>query len=234
MLISSIEIYGLPFVCLLRSSSLAQPAVKSNNLWPPETAPIIISVFRLILASNSPRRRELLRNAGFQFDVRPSGIEENRLPGESPEDFARRLARDKAQDVARQSAPGSLVLGADTVVAINGEILEKPVDAADAARMLRMLSGQTHRVITGVCLVRVPEAVLAWTHETTLVTFRNLTEEEIGSYIESGEPFDKAGGYAIQGLASRFVPRIEGCYFNVVGLPIPLVYEILRSIGLKE
>ena len=234
MLISSIEIYGLPFVCLLRSSSLAQPAVKSNNLWPPETAPIIISVFRLILASNSPRRRELLRNAGFQFDVRPSGIEENRLPGESPEDFARRLARDKARDVARQSAPGSLVLGADTVVAINGEILEKPVDAADAARMLRMLSGQTHRVITGVCLVRVPEAVLAWTHETTLVTFRNLTEEEIGSYIESGEPFDKAGGYAIQGLASRFVPRIEGCYFNVVGLPIPLVYEILRSIGLKE
>lgn len=191
-------------------------------------------MFRLILASNSPRRRELLRNAGFQFDVRPSGIEENRLPGESPEDFARRLARDKARDVARQSAPGSLVLGADTVVAINGEILEKPVDAADAARMLRMLSGQTHRVITGVCLVRVPEAVLAWTHETTLVTFRNLTEEEIGSYIESGEPFDKAGGYAIQGLASRFVPRIEGCYFNVVGLPIPLVYEILRSIGLKE
>ena len=234
MLISSIEIYGLPFVCLLRSSSLAQPAVKSNNLWPPETAPIIISVFRLILASNSPRRRELLRNAGFQFDVRPSGIEENRLPGESPEDFARRLARDKARDVARKSAPGSLVLGADTVVAINGEILEKPVDAADAARMLRMLSGQTHRVITGVCLVRVPEAVLAWTHETTLVTFRNLTEEEIGSYIESGEPFDKAGGYGIQGLASRFVPRIEGCYFNVVGLPIPLVYEILRSIGLKE
>ena len=234
MLISSIEIYGLPFVCLLRSSSLAQPAVKSNNLWPPETAPIIISVFRLILASNSPRRRELLRNAGFKFDVRPSGIEENRLPGESPEDFARRLARDKARDVARKSAPGSLVLGADTVVAINGEILEKPVDAADAARMLRMLSGQTHRVITGVCLVRVPEAVLAWTHETTLVTFRNLTEEEIGSYIESGEPFDKAGGYAIQGLASRFVPRIEGCYFNVVGLPIPLVYEILRSIGLKE
>jgi nucleoside triphosphate pyrophosphatase len=191
-------------------------------------------VIRLILASNSPRRRELLRNAGFQFDVRPSGIEENRLPGESPENFARRLARDKALDVARQSNPASLVLGADTVVAINGEILGKPVDAADAARMLRMLSGHTHRVITGVCLVRAQEAVLAWTHETTLVTFRTLTEEEIGSYVESGEPFDKAGGYAIQGLASRFVPRIEGCYFNVVGLPIPLVYEMVRSIGLKE
>jgi septum formation protein len=191
-------------------------------------------VIRLILASNSPRRRELLRNAGFQFDVRPSGIEENRLPGESPEDFARRLARDKALDVARQSNPASLVLGADTVVAINGEILEKPVDANDARRMLRTLSGHTHRVITGVCLVRAPEAVLAWSHETTLVTFRTLTEEEIGSYVESGEPFDKAGGYGIQGLASRFVPRIEGCYFNVVGLPIPLVYEMVKSVNLKE
>jgi septum formation protein len=187
-------------------------------------------VIRLILASNSPRRRDLLRSAGFQFDVRPSGIEENRLPGESPEDFARRLARDKALDVARKSSPGSLVLGADTVVAINGEILEKPADAADAARMLRMLSGHTHRVITGVCLVRAPRAVLAWAHETTHVTFSNLTEDEIGSYVESGEPFDKAGGYGIQGLASRFVPRIEGCYFNVVGLPIPLVYEILKNL----
>ena len=188
-------------------------------------------MIRLILASNSPRRRELLQNAGFQFDVRPSGIEETRLPGETAEDFARRLARDKALDVARQSDAGSFVLGADTVVAINGEILEKPVDAADAARMLRTLSGQTHRVVTGVCLVRAPENVLAWTHETTSVSFRNLTEEEIGSYVESGEPFDKAGGYAIQGLASRFIPRIEGCYFNVVGLPIPLVYEIVKDLS---
>jgi septum formation protein len=187
-------------------------------------------VIPLILASNSPRRRELLHNAGFQFDVRPSGIEETRLPGEPPEEFARRLARDKALDVARQSAAGGYVLGADTVVAINGEILEKPADAADAARMLRTLSGRTHRVITGVCLVRAPESVLAWTHETTLVTFRNLSADEIDSYVESGEPFDKAGGYAIQGLASRFVPRIEGCYFNVVGLPIPLVYEIVKNI----
>lgn len=187
-------------------------------------------MIRLILASNSPRRRELLQNAGFQFDVRPSGIEETRLPSEPAEDFARRLARDKALDVARQSDAGSFVLGADTIVAINGEILEKPVDATDAARMLRTLSGRTHRVITGVCLVCAPQAVLAWAHETTSVSFRSLTEEEIGSYVASGEPFDKAGGYAIQGLASRFIPRIEGCYFNVVGLPIPLVYEIVKSI----
>ncbi len=187
-------------------------------------------VMRLILASNSPRRRELLQNAGFEFDVRPSGIEETRLPGESPEDFARRLARDKALDVARQSNPGSLVLGADTIVTLNGEILEKPADAADAARMLRTLSGRTHRVITGVCLVRAPETVLAWRHESTSVTFKNLAADEIDSYVASGEPFDKAGGYAIQGLASRFVPRIEGCYFNVVGLPVPLVYEILKSV----
>ena len=187
-------------------------------------------MIRLILASNSPRRRELLQNAGFEFEVRPSGIEETRLPGESPEDFTRRLALDKALDVARQASTGSLVLGADTVVAINGEILEKPADAEDAARMLRTLSGRTHRVITGVCLVRAPENVLACKHETTSVTFRSLTEDEIGSYVSSGEPFDKAGGYAIQGLASRFVTRIEGCYFNVVGLPIPLVYEMVKNL----
>lgn len=190
-------------------------------------------MIRLILASNSPRRRELLRNAGFEFDVRPSGIQESRLPEESPEAFTRRLARDKALDVARQSEAGSLVLGADTVVAVDGEILEKPVDAVDAARMLRTLSGRTHRVITAVCLIRAPERVLAWRHETTSVTFRKLTNEEIENYVASGEPFDKAGGYAIQGLASRFVPRIEGCYFNVVGLPVPLVDEIVTSIAIK-
>ncbi len=190
-------------------------------------------MIRLILASNSPRRRELLERAGFEFDVQPSEIEEIPLPDETPEEYARRVSRDKALKVASLSGPGSMVLGADTVVALNGEILEKPLDAPDASRMLHMLSGCTHRVITGVCLVRAPETVLAWTHETTAVTFRNLTEEEIGSYVASGEPFDKAGGYAIQGLASRFVTRIEGCYFNVVGLPIPRVYEIVKSISEK-
>jgi len=188
-------------------------------------------VIPFILASNSPRRRELLRNAGFQFEVRPTGIEEARLPDESPEDFARRLARDKALDVARQSEAGRLVLGADTVVSVNGDILEKPVDAADAARMLRKLSGRIHRVITAVCLVRAPESVLAWRNETTSVTFRKLIKEEIEAYVASGEPFGKAGGYAIQGLASCFVPRIEGCYFNVVGLPIPMVYEMMKTFA---
>src|SRR5690242_7409014 len=188
-------------------------------------------VIPFILASNSPRRRELLRNAGFQFEVRPTGIEEARLPDELPEDFARRLARDKALDVARQSEAGRLVLGADTVVSVNGDILQKPVDAADAARMLRKLSGRVHRVITAVCLVRAPESVLAWRNETTSVTFRKLIKEEIEAYVASGEPFDKAGGYAIQGLASCFVPRIEGCYFNVVGLPIPMVYEMVKTFA---
>jgi septum formation protein len=126
---------------------------------------------------------------------------------------------------------GRLVLGADTVVSVNGDILQKPVDAADAARMLRKLSGRVHRVITAVCLVRAPESVLAWRNETTSVTFRKLIKEEIEAYVASGEPFDKAGGYAIQGLASCFVPRIEGCYFNVVGLPIPMVYEMVKTFA---
>ena len=194
----------------------------------------MISVMRLILASSSPRRRELLQRAGFQFDAQPSHIEEIPLRGEKAEEFARRIARDKALAVAASADAGALVLGADTVVASNGEILGKPASPADAERMLRMLSGITHRVMTGVCVVRAPRTVEAWTHETTFVTFRKLDPEEITSYVASGEPFDKAGGYAIQGLASRFISRIEGCYFNVVGLPIPLVYEIVKSISWRE
>jgi nucleoside triphosphate pyrophosphatase len=189
---------------------------------------------RLILASKSPRRQELLATAGFEFDVQPSHIEEIPLPGEQAEEFARRIARDKALAIAASAAPGTLILGADTVVARNGEILGKPADPADAERMLRILSGATHRVMTGICVVRAPQTVEAWTHETTFVTFRELDTEEIAGYVASGEPFDKAGGYAIQGLASRFVTRIEGCYFNVVGLPVPMVYEIVRSIFQRE
>ena len=181
-----------------------------------------------MLASSSPRRQELLQRAGFQFEVRPSTAEEVCRSGESAEGFARRAAREKSLDVAASSPPGSLVLGADTVVVINGLILGKPTDRDDAARMLRILSGATHRVVTGVCLVRAPAQIEAVAHETTMVKFRDLEEEEIRDYVASGEPLDKAGAYAIQGLASRFVTRIEGCYFNVVGLPIPLVYEMLK------
>ena len=184
----------------------------------------------LILASQSPRRRELLQKAGIEFEVQPSHIEEVPAPGEKPEDYARRVARDKALKVAESVGPGSLVLGADTIVSIDGKILEKPGGPAGAVRMLQMLAGRTHSVITGICIVRAPERIEAWTSETTFVTFRALDKEEIQSYVASGEPFDKAGGYAIQGLASKFVTRIEGCYFNVVGLPVPRVYEIMKSL----
>ena len=183
---------------------------------------------KLVLASSSPRRQELLERAGFEFEVRPSGAEEVRRSGENAEDFACRVAREKSLDVAASSPRGSLVLGADTVVVIDGLILGKPSDRDDAARMLRVLSGATHRVVTGVCLVRAPGEILAVAHETTMVRFRDLEEAEIRDYVASGEPVDKAGAYAIQGLASRFVTRIEGCYFNVVGLPVSLIYGMLK------
>ena len=185
---------------------------------------------RLILASCSPRRRELLRQAGFDFDVRPSTVEEAAAPGETPEEFARRAAREKALEVAASVPPESLVLGADTVVVADGEILGKPANASDAARMLRLLSGVTHRVITGVCIVRAPDCVKALAHETTFVTFRSLDNDELQDYLAGGEPFDKAGAYGIQGLASKFVTRVEGCYFNVVGLPVALVYDLLEPL----
>ena len=185
---------------------------------------------RLILASASPRRRDLLRNAGFDFEVRPGQIVEEIQPGELPEDFARRAAREKALQIAVSLPRGGLVLGADTVVVIGGQTLGKPSDPQDAARMLRLLSGRTHQVHTGICLVRAPDGIEALRHETTLVTVRELDEEEIRQYVESGEPSDKAGAYAIQGLASKFVTRISGCYSNVVGLPIALVYEILKPL----
>ena len=189
---------------------------------------------RLILASSSPRRRELLRQAGFDFEVCPSDIAEEIQQDELPEEFARRAAREKALCVAGAAPPGSLVLGADTVVAIDGQTLGKPSDGNDAARMLRLLSGRTHKVYTGVCVVRAPSEVVSFKHETTLVTFRSLDEDEIRRYVASGEPMDKAGAYAVQGLASNFVTRISGCYSNVVGLPIALVYDILKRLMTEE
>ncbi len=191
----------------------------------------------LILASASPRRQELLRNAGLDFVVKPANVAEEILPGETPETCADRLARSKAYAVFNQRSLDQSqyrVLGADTLVVVNGEILGKPTDQSDATRMLRLLSARDHLVITGVCLLtpmhnsseRAREDVR---HETTRVTVSNLTDAEIADYVASGESMDKAGAYAIQGQASRWIPRIEGCYFNVVGLPISLLHRMLRE-----
>lgn len=186
----------------------------------------------LILASSSPRRQQLLENAGIKFVVQPAAIDETPRTGESAEDFVRRMAQEKACSVAQVSAEGNLVLGADTVVDIDGQMLGKPKDAADARRMLCLLSGREHRVVTGICLVRAPERVEALQHETTRVTFCVLGDDEIRAYVASGETLDKAGAYAIQGLASKFIVRVDGCFFNVVGLPVSRVYSVLKKIQL--
>jgi septum formation protein len=180
----------------------------------------------LVLASASPRRQELLRNAGIPFEVQPAHTPEDPLPREGAKDCAERLAREKALAVAKQR-PRDVVLGADTVVVVDGQILGKPVDAADAARMLRMLSGREHKVITGVCVVANGQSSVA--SETTTVTMSEISEKEIADYVATGEPMDKAGAYAIQGIASRWIPRIEGDYSNVVGLPLALVWRMLRE-----
>lgn len=182
----------------------------------------------LVLASASPRRREILTNAGLAFTVQVANIPEEPEPGESPIACAERLARDKAIAV-RQKMPTGLVLGADTVVVVGDAMLGKPVDDADAARMLRLLSERTHRVVTGVCLAGT--GFEDTRSETTAVTMDVLSEEDIRYYVSTGEPMDKAGAYAIQGIASRWISRIEGDYFNVVGLPVSLVYRMLREHG---
>ena len=185
----------------------------------------------IVLASASPRRQELLRNAGIRFTVQPADIDERVQPGESARDCAERLAREKALAVFRKH-PQDFVLGADTVVTIDCLILGKPRNNADAARMLRMLLGRTHSVITGVCLAKGSSKVWVGS-ESTLVTMCEISEEEIRDYVAGGEPMDKAGAYAIQGRASRWIPRIEGDYSNVVGLPVALVYSMLKSAGVS-
>jgi len=218
----------------------------------------------LILASASPRRQELLRNARISFVVQAADIDERVRDGESPRDCAERLAREKAVAVSR-SRPADCILGADTIVVVDGNILGKPRDAGDAERMLRMLSGRVHEVITGVCLAGVRdqgagasgqgsgasksmtqatpvlggvderlttgEWQVATASETTLVTMSVLSDDDIREYVATGEPMDKAGAYAIQGIASRWIPRIAGDYSNVVGLPVALVYRMLLEQG---
>lgn len=181
---------------------------------------------QLILASQSPRRSELLRTAGFQFSVRVRPVEERRGEGESPRDYVSRLAREKAE-AAWEGKP-EVVLGADTTVVLGDRVLEKPKVVADAKEMIRALSGARHTVLTGICLRTPLKAVVAC--EATDVYFAQLTGEEIDAYANSGEPMDKAGGYAIQGLASKFVERIEGCYFNVMGLPLALFYRHWKAL----
>jgi septum formation protein len=180
----------------------------------------------LILASASPRRAELLRNAGIAFDVDPADIHEEPLAGEAPMVYAQRLAHDKARAVlARHS--DAVVLGADTVVVVDQHLLEKPADPDDAARMLRLLSGRAHQVVTGVSLLAADfERTEA---EVTQVRFTSISNDEIAEYVATGEPKDKAGAYGIQGMASRWAEGVKGCYFNVVGLPVARVYRMLRE-----
>lgn len=186
---------------------------------------------RLILASASPRRAELLRAASIEFDVQPADVDESVRAHETPEAYVRRVAQAKARAIAKR-ATDIVVLAADTTVVVDGHILAKPIDDADARRMLRMLAGKSHEVLTGVCVAnRGIEEVGV---ESTLVTFAPLTDAEIDCYIASGEPSDKAGAYAIQGLASRFVTCIDGSYSNVVGLPVALVYQMLRRAGVVD
>jgi septum formation protein len=183
---------------------------------------------RLVLASASPRRAELLRAAGIPFEVFPVEIDERFHPGEKPEHAVARLAQMKAA-VAAASQPGAAVLGADTTVVVRGETLGKPADAQDAARMLRLLSGRTHEVLTGIALHYQGRSLVHV--EPTRVRMAHLGEAEIEWYLATQEPYDKAGAYAVQGLASRFIEGIDGSYSNVVGLPVASVYELLKELG---
>ena len=180
----------------------------------------------LVLASRSPRRQEILRQAGIAFLVRTAEVDETPLAGEKPDDYVRRLAEAKALAAPRED--GETVLGADTTVVIDGEILGKPADDGDARRMLRLLAGRRHEVLTGICLRH--DGRLLRDSASTAVWFAPLSDRQIDGYVASGEPMDKAGAYAIQGLASKFVTRIEGCYFNVMGLPVALVYRRLQEL----
>jgi septum formation protein len=192
---------------------------------------------KIILASSSPRRAEILRDAGIAFETRPTHIDETALSGETAHAMVARLAESKARAAAAQIAGDMIeciVVGADTTVELGGEILGKPRDAAHAREMLGALSGRTHHVLTGIFLLRLPGGSTRAAIENSAVTFAPLEEKEIDAYVASGEPIGKAGAYAIQGLAGRFIPRIEGCYFNVVGLPLARLYTLLRELGWQE
>ena len=188
---------------------------------------------KLILASGSPRRAEILRNAEIPFETQIILLDESILPGELPGDYVRRLALEKARAAAdaRPNSGEAIFIGADTTVITGDQILGKPESEEDARRMLRLLSGTTHEVHTGLALLRVPDRMERVAEEITRVFFAALADAEIDAYIATGEPFDKAGGYGIQGIAGRYVTRIEGCYFNGMGLPLARLWSILKEFG---
>ena len=191
---------------------------------------------KLVLASASPRRAEILRNAGIPFETQITLLDESILPGELPGDYVRRLALEKARAAAeaRRDRGDDLFIGADTAVVAAHEILGKPESDEDARRMLRLLSGTTHEVHSGLALLRQPDGIERVIEEITCVFFAPLSDDEIAAYIATGEPFDKAGGYGIQGLGGRYVTRIEGCYFNVMGLPLARLWSLLREFGWED
>lgn len=229
-----------------------------------ETARSLKVQMKLILASASPRRAEIMRAAGFVFEICAADVDESRKAGEAPADYVRRLAEEKARTVARKvdgggtsstspagsSVPGemggrqmpagtpavlenTIVIGADTVVVLDGEILGKPAGDAEAGAMLKRLSGRSHEVHTGMALLRLPDGAARVREEVALVEFAAMTAREIADYVATGEPSGKAGAYAVQGLGGRFVKRINGSYFNVMGLPVARLYEELLAMGIE-
>jgi len=189
---------------------------------------------KLILASASERRAEILRDAGLSFVVLSSAVDETPYENESPHDLVERLASAKAELAAARAIGPAIVIAADTVISLDGHILTKPRSSDDARHILEKLSGRTHSVVTGVALIRLPDSERRTFVESTLVHFSALSAEQITRYLATGEPHDKAGAYAIQGYAGRFIPRIEGCYFNVVGLPLSRLYFALIDLGWSE
>ncbi len=183
---------------------------------------------RLLLASASPRRREILENLGFEFEILPSNVDESEVPWNDPVESAKLLAEIKGID-AQKTRPRKTIIAADTIVLCEGQVMGKPKSSEDAAEMLGTLSGRMHEVVTGIALIKLPNLRIIEA-ESTKVFFRKLSPEEISRYISTREPFDKAGAYAIQGYASAFIDRIEGDYFNVVGLPVARLFSMFRKL----
>lgn len=193
--------------------------------------------YKILLASASPRRAQILRDAGIGFETRATRVDESPVPGEAVHAMVARLAEAKVRAAAAlldTDTRVGIVIGADTAVELDGEIFGKPRNAEEARQMLTKLSGRTHRVLTGIFLLRLPDGAIRSGIEKTAVTFTPLSREEIDAYVESAEPLDKAGAYAVQGIAGRYIPKIDGCYFNVVGLPLARLYAYLEELGWRD